>query len=130
MIFNVDNPEDFPDFTEVSGLNNRMTQFYYTSDSLYTYKFGRNMAGFYTFQVELPLDQYLNNLYAYDIQFGDYYLYDASEYVTGLTGKYFYIEYATSIRTRRFNVYIRPIESPSTDAPFGLFDFFKSWFES
>jgi len=129
-IFDVENPADFPDFTEVLGLNNRMTQFYYTSDSAYNYKFGRNMAGFYTFNLELPLDQYLNNLYTYEIEFGDYYLYDAGDYVTGLSGKYFYIEYATSIRTRRFNIYIRPIVAPSTDAPFGLFDFFKSWFEN
>ncbi len=128
-VFDVDDPDDFPSFTTVYGLNNRMTQFYYTSDSAYTYKFGRNMAGFYTFAVELPLDQYLNNLYTYEIEFGEYYLNDASNYVSGLTGKYFYIEYATSIRTRRFNVYIRPIETPSTDAPFGLFEFFKSWFE-
>lgn len=127
-VYGVTDPADYPSFTTVTALNNRMTQFFYTGDTNYNYKFGRNMAGFYIFTLELPLDQYLNDLYTYEIQFSDYYLYDASTYVAGLQGKYFYIEYATSIRTRRFNIYIRPITSPSTDAPFGLFEFFKSWF--
>ncbi|MBN2877946.1 MAG: hypothetical protein JXL85_09885 [Bacilli bacterium] len=128
-VWGVSDPDDFPTFSVVNELNNRMTQFYYTSDSEYNYKFGRNMAGFYTFSLELPLDIYLNDLYSYDIEFGEYYLNDASDYVSGLDGKYFYIEYATSIRTRRFNIYIHPIAEPETGAPFGLFDFFKSWFE-
>nr|HPJ23809.1 hypothetical protein [Bacillota bacterium] len=126
--FDVTDPADYPDFTAVNALNNRMTQFFYTSGSDYNYKFGRNMSGFYTFSVELPLDQYLNDLYTYSIKFNGYTLYDASNYVAGLEGKYFYIEYATSIRTRVFDIYIRPIVSPSTDAPYGLFEFFKSWF--
>ena len=126
--FGVTDPADYPDFTAVNALNNRMTQFFYTSGSDYNYKFGRNMSGFYTFSVELPLDQYLNDLYTYSIKFNGYTLYDASNYVAGLEGKYFYIEYATSIRTRVFDIYIRPIVSPSTDAPYGLFEFFKSWF--
>ncbi len=128
-VFGVTNPADFPTFTTVNALNNNMVQFNYINSTDYRYRFGRNMAGFYTFEVELPLDQYLNDLYTYEIEFGDYLLNDASDYVSSLSGKYFYIEYATTNRTRRFNVYIRSIETPETGAPFGLFDFFKSWFE-
>ncbi len=126
-VFGVTDPDDYPAFTEVTGLKNRMTQFYYTNNAVYTYRFGRNTAGFYTFDVELPLDQYLNDIYTYEIEFAEYYLNDASDYVPGLQGKYFYIEYAISNRTRRFNIYIREIENPETNAPFGLFEFFKSW---
>ncbi len=131
-VFDVTDPEDFPEFTALDSetpLNNRMTQFYYTSDVAYSYKFGRNRSGFYAFEVELPLDQYLNDIYTYDIYYGIYKLNNASNYVDGLNGKYFYIEYATTNRTRTFNVYISPISEPVTDVPFGLFDFFKSWFE-
>ncbi len=128
-IYGVTDPDDFPTFSVVNGLNNKMVQFYYTTETDYQYKFGRNMAGFYTFEVELPLDQYLNDLYTYEIEFGDYYLNNASDYVSDLKGKYFYIEYATSNRTRRFNIYIREIDNPSSDIPYGLFDFIKSWFE-
>ncbi len=127
-VWGVTDPDDFPSFTQVLGLNNKMVQFYDTSATEYRYKFGRNMAGFYTFDVELPLDEYLNDLYTYEIQIDEYYLNDASDNVAGLRGKYFYIEYATSNRTRRFNVYISPISSPETTQPYGLFDFFKSWF--
>jgi len=128
-VYGVTDPDDFPTFSVVNGLNNKMVQFYYTTETNYRYKFGRNMAGFYTFEIELPLDQYLNDLYTYEIEFGDYYLNDASDYVSDLKGKYFYIEYATSNRTRRFNIYIREIDNPSSDIPYGLFDFIKSWFE-
>jgi len=101
--------------------------FYYTYSGSYRYSFGRNISGFYIFDIELPLDKYLNNLYTYNIEFSDYTLNDASNYVSYLDGKYFYIEYATKNRSRRFNVYIHPIESPNNNAPWGLFDFFRSW---
>lgn len=126
-VFGVTDPADYPSFTEVTSLKNRMTQFYYTNNAVYTYRFGRNTAGFYTFDIELPLDQYLNDIYTYEIEFADYYLNDASDYVSGLQGKYFYIEYSISNRTRRFNIYIREVDNPETSAPFGLFEFFKSW---
>ena len=122
------NPANFPTFTAIEALNNNTTQFYFTSSADYSYKFGRNMSGFYTFDVELQLDQYLNDIYYYEIKYGDYYLNDASNYITGLSGKYFYIGPSITMRTRRFNIYIREVTSPETDAPFGLFDFFKSWF--
>jgi len=126
-IFGVVDPADYPVFTEVFGLNNRMTQFFYTSDADYTYRFGRNTAGFYSFSLELPLDHYLNERYTYEIQYAEYFLNDAFDYCDCIDGKYYYIEYAISNRTRRFNVYIREIEEPETNKPFGLFDFFKSW---
>jgi len=56
-----------------------------------------------------------------------YTLNDASTYVSTLDGKYFYIETATVIRTRRFNVYIRDAAPPETNIGWGLFDFFRSW---
>jgi len=122
-----EDPDDFPSFTTVNSLNNRMTQFFYTSTTDYDYKFGRNMSGFYAFDVELQLDQYLNDLYTYEIKFGDYYL---NDFATGLNlnGKYFYIGQSVTMRSRRFNIYIREVAIPETDSPFGLFDFFKSWF--
>jgi hypothetical protein len=104
-----------------------MTQFYFTHSGEYRYSFGRNISGFYVFDIELPLDKYLNDIYTYEIEFSDYTLHDASDYVSYLKGKYFYIEYATKNRSRRFNIYIREVTNPSTDAPWGLFDFFKSW---
>jgi hypothetical protein len=122
-----DNPTNFPSFTTVNGLNNRMTQFFYTSLADYDYKFGRNMSGFYAFDIELQLDQYLNDIYEYEIKFGDYYL-DDFDVGLALDGKYFYIGPSVTMRTRRFNIYIREVAVPETDAPFGLFDFFKSWF--
>lgn len=131
MVFGVTDPDDYPTFTEYYGPNNRIVQLYDTGATEYQYKFGRNMAGFYSFNVILPVDQYLNDLYTYEIEYEEYYLYDVTEYntsITDLQGKYYYIEYAISNRTRRFNIYISPISSPETGVPYGLFDFFKSWF--
>ncbi|MFH0993813.1 MAG: hypothetical protein V1761_05650, partial [bacterium] len=126
-------PLDYPVFTVIQALNNQVTQFQYTYDGDYRYSFGRNISGFYVFSVELPLDQYLNDLYDYEIEFSyttaDYLLFDASDYVEGLEGKYFYIEPSTRNRTRRFNIYIRSVAEPATDAPWGLFDFFRSWWD-
>jgi len=122
-----EDPDDFPIFSIVNGLNNRMSQFFYTSTSDYEYKFGRNMSGFYAFDIELQLDKYLNDIYTYEIKFGDYYLDDFDSGLS-LNGKYFYIGPSVTTRTRRFNIYIREVDVPETDAPFGLFDFFKSWF--
>jgi hypothetical protein len=129
-----EDPADFPSFTTINALNNRMTQFFYTSIADYDYKFGRNMSGFYAFDIELQLDQYLNDLYTYEIKFGDEYLNDFADLETtwgtplDINGKYFYIGASVTMRTRRFNIYIREVTVPETDAPFGLFDFFKSWF--
>jgi len=126
-----DDPSNYPTFSEVTGLENKTIQFFYTDSPDYNYRFARNKSFFYNFSVELPLDDYLNDLYDYDIEFEigseQYYLNDASDYVPGLQGKYFYIQDSINLRTRRFNVYIYPIESPSTDKPFGLFDFFRTW---
>ncbi|MDD3122699.1 MAG: hypothetical protein PHC62_04165 [Candidatus Izemoplasmatales bacterium] len=126
-VIGVTNPADYPVFSEIEALNNQMTQFYLTYAGEYRYSFGRNISGFYVFDVELPLDKYLNDIYTYEIQFLDYSLHNASDYVSYLKGKYFYIEYATKNRSRRFNIFIREVTNPSTDAPWGLFDFFKSW---
>jgi hypothetical protein len=126
-----DDPSNYPTFSEVTGLENKTIQFFYTDSPNYNYRFARNKSFFYNLSVELPLDDYLNDLYDYDIEFEigseQYFLNDASDYVPGLQGKYFYIQDSINLRTRRFNVYIYPIETPSTDKPFGLFDFFRTW---
>jgi len=126
-VVGVTNPAYYPTFSTINALNNQMTEFYFTYSGDYRYSFGRNISGFYVFDLELPLDKYLNPIYTYNIQFLDYTLNDASNYVSYLEGKYFYIEYATINRSRRFNVYIREVTNPQTSAPWGLFDFFKSW---
>ncbi|MBU1145065.1 MAG: hypothetical protein KJ971_04325 [Firmicutes bacterium] len=130
-VINVENPDDYPEFTEITGLYNQMSQFYLTTSENYRYSFGRNRGGFYVFDVELPLDAYLNDLYTYEIEFLEYTLYETTDFnldlVSEIEGKYFYIEYATKNRSRRFNIYIREANPVSTDAPWGLFDFFRSW---
>ncbi|MDD4988525.1 MAG: lamin tail domain-containing protein, partial [Candidatus Izemoplasmatales bacterium] len=89
-ILGVTDPEDYPGFTEIMSLKSKMTQFIYTNADNYAYGFGRNRSGFFTFDVELPLDPYLNELYTYDIEYDIYTLNDASDYVEELDGKYFY----------------------------------------
>ncbi|MFP4478253.1 MAG: hypothetical protein ACLFPM_02325 [Candidatus Izemoplasmatales bacterium] len=130
-VYGVTDPTDYPEFTEVLDVNNQILQFYYPASDGYNYRFGRNKSNYYNFSVDLPLDQYLNDVYDYDIEFviggNEYILNDASDYVSGLQGKYFYIEQSIHMRTRYFNIYIYPITSPTTDMPYGLFDFFKSW---
>lgn len=129
--FASDDPANYPAFSQVSGLVNKTIQFFYTDSDDYTYRFARNRSYFYNFAIELPKDEYLNDLYDYSIEFeiglDTYDLNDASDYVPGLQGKYYYIQDSVNLRTRRFNVYIYPIENPSTDKPFGLFDFFRTW---
>ena len=128
-----DDPANYPTFSQVNGLENKTIQFFYTDSPDYNYRFARNKSFFYNFAVELPLDAYLNDIYDYQIEFeignDTYVLDDASDYVPGLQGKYFYIQDSINLRTRRFNVYIYPLQTPSTDKPFGLFDFFRSWSE-
>jgi len=126
-VFGVTDPANYPTFSAVNSINNQMTQLNYTYDGNYRYSFGRDISGFYVFKVTLPKDRYWNELYTYDIGFLTYTLNDASTYVSTLDGKYFYIETATVIRTRRFNVYIRDAAPPETNIGWGLFDFFRSW---
>jgi hypothetical protein len=126
-VVNVVNPAFYPTFSIINSLNNQMTQFYYTFNGNYRYSFGRNISGFYLFDLELPKDRYLNDRYTYTIEHQDFLLNDASLYVPGLLGKYFYIEAGTKNRTRRFNIFIREQTTIQTSAPWGLFDFFRSW---
>lgn len=127
----VNNPLYYPEFSKVSGLNNQMSQFIYTDSSNYTYRFGRNRSGFYIFDVVLPYDQYLNQMYTYEIKFGEFTLNDVSdlppfESRVALEGKYFFIDYSITNRTRRFDIYIRKVEV-NPQKPFGLFDIFRTW---
>ncbi|MDD3842382.1 MAG: hypothetical protein PHD24_02910, partial [Candidatus Izemoplasmatales bacterium] len=123
-------PTYYPDFSLIEGLNNQMTQFYLTYSGYYQYSFGRNISGFYVMSLDLPQDQYMNDLYDYTIKISDYTLLNASDYVEGLEGKYFFIEGSTKNRTRKFNVYIREIVTPATDSPWGLYEFFRSWWDT
>ncbi len=125
------NPLYYPVFTSVSGLYNTMSQFIYTADNDYSYRFGRNRSGFYIYEVVLPVDQYLNEMYTYEIEFGEYTLNDINDLdpftsSVELNGKYFYISYSEANRTRRFNIYIRKAEVDGSK-PFGLFDFLRTW---
>ena len=122
-------PLEYPTFSEIQGLNNQMTQFYLTYSGYYQYSFGRNISGFYVISLDLPQDQYMNDIYEYSVKISDYTLIDASEYVDGLEGKYFFIEGSTKNRTRKFSVYIREIATPATDSPWGLYEFFRSWWD-
>ncbi|MFW5888981.1 MAG: hypothetical protein ACOCUD_01235, partial [Bacillota bacterium] len=130
-VYGVNDPLDYPDFTEVIGLDNKIIQFYYPTSDIYRYRYGRNKSLYYTFNLDLPLDEYLNDIYRYEIEFEigeeSYFLNDASDYNSELQGKYFYIEQSIHMRTRKFNIYIYPIDNPETNMPYGLFDFIKSW---
>lgn len=127
-----DNPNDYPTFSTVNGLINKSIQLFYTNSGIgYNYRFARNLSFFYNFSVDLPLDELLNDIYGYEIEFeiglDTYFLNDANNYVPGLQGKYFYIQDSINLRTRRFNIYIYPLDNPSTDKPYGLFDFIRTW---
>jgi hypothetical protein len=126
-VVNVTNPENYPDFDEIDHMISITTQMYYTHPAEYYYSFARNRSGFFVFNIDLPVDRYFHDLYEFEIIFNEYTLYDASDYIEGLKGKYFYIGPSTKNRSRRFNVYIRELDSVDTDKPWGLFDFFRSW---
>jgi hypothetical protein len=124
------NPLYYPTFSRVSGEYNSMTQFIYTDASDYNYRFGRNRAGFYIFEVVLPYDQYLNDMYTYEIDFTTFTLDDVDDLTftssKDYNGKYYYITYSEANRTRRFDIKIYRADVTG-DKPFGLFDFFRTW---
>ncbi|HQN74889.1 MAG TPA: hypothetical protein PK160_02510 [Bacillota bacterium] len=124
------NPLYYPTFSRVSGEYNSMTQFVYTDASDYNYRFGRNRAGFYIFEVVLPYDQYLNDMYTYEIEFTTFTLDDVDDLTftssKDYNGKYYYITYSEANRTRRFDIKIYRADITG-NKPFGLFDFFRSW---
>ncbi|MGD9761577.1 MAG: lamin tail domain-containing protein [Candidatus Izemoplasmatales bacterium] len=124
------NPLYYPTFSRVSGEYNSMTQFVYTDASDYNYRFGRNRAGFYIFEVVLPYDQYLNDMYTYEIEFTTFTLDDVDDLTftssKDYDGKYYYITYSEANRTIRFDIKIYRADITG-NKPFGLFDFFRSW---
>ena len=124
------NPALFPSFDEARTLNNQMVQFYYPNTVNHEYKLGRNRAGFFTFDLALPRDAYLNPLYTFEILHdNDTYTLDAANsFDSRLVGYYYYIGKAEYNRTANFNIYIRKV-TPSTEKPWGLYDFFRSWFQ-
>lgn len=116
---------DFPAFTEITGYNNSMLMFYLPTSSAYKYRFGRNMSGYFSFTVDLPVssDGYS---YTYSIYFEGDELNDVSDYVTGADGKYFYICAGTKPRSRRFEIRISRA-SLYDDPNWGLHDNQDSW---
>jgi hypothetical protein len=125
----IENPANFPKtFYEVE-VQTQVTQFYLTYGGAYKFSFGRNLSGYFSFSLFLPEDQYLNDRYTYEIKYGGVPLEDFPANSEGIGGKYFWIVGANFNRTRSFDVYIRPIQTPETDSPWGLYDFFVSWWD-
>ncbi|MFA7561145.1 MAG: lamin tail domain-containing protein [Candidatus Izemoplasmatales bacterium] len=126
-------PIDYPEFTHVAGIHNEMIEFIYTVNTTgYLHRFARNRGGFYVFDVILPRDSYLNELYTYEIKFtsgSTYTLPDISDYTytfnQTLEGKYFYILPAEYSKSRTFDIYI--YNNNEEEKPFGLFDFLRTW---
>ena len=117
----------FPSFTQVTGYNNNTTQFFVPYSSLYRYRFGRNISGFYNFNLQLPKDSDGLDLYEYYITFNGDPLNDVSDYIEGVEGQYYYIETGTKNRTRRFNIYVSLLEDTPSNPSWGLTDYFYSW---
>ena len=94
----------FPPFTTIVNYQNQMRMYYQAipvnQESHYRFRFARNQAGFFLFNVDLP------NNYTYQIEYNGVELNDGSNYVAGAKGKYFYINYGTRTRTRRLDIII------------------------
>lgn len=128
---------DFPSFTEIYSYNNNTTQFHVPHTEMIRYGFGRNISGFYSFDVQLERDQNGNELYDYYITFNGETLPNLIEVIypdpedreniVGYRGKYYYIEYGERNRTRRFNIYISLKDDVETNKLWGLTDYYYSW---
>ncbi len=118
---------DFPTFTTIGTTNNSIYMFYVGNNSNYRYRYGRNISGFYGFEVLLPKDPNGND-YTYYITFDGDTLSDLSSYVTGTTGKYFYINGGTKNRTRRFEIHVVRTNQ-SIDNGWGLDDDSDTYFD-
>ena len=123
---------EFPLFQTITDVRNSINMFYVGSDSTYRYRFGRNLSGFYIFEVSLPRDT-VGNRYGYMIEYsglaGDEYLNNVSSVHPSfeqVNGKYFYIHGSTRNRTRYFTVVISPA-TPFTDDSWGLYDYYETW---
>lgn len=99
------NVDLFPVFTNITGYNNTVNQFFLGIDDNYRNRFGRNMSGFYQFIVDLK-NPSSTVKYAYEIVFDGQPLNPMSDYISASEGVYFYINGSTRNRTRRFNIYI------------------------
>jgi hypothetical protein len=106
-----------PPFNSIASIESDVYMFYSAvGENLYRYRFGRNKSGFYDFKVVLP-----QNKFDYDIFFNGTPLEDNAK----LDGKYFYIQYATTNRTRVFQIVIYDNEVPSD--LWGLYDYTQIW---
>lgn len=126
----INDPNLFPSFDEVSGINNSINMYYLETTGNYKYRFGRNMSGFFSFHVLLPR---LNNgfEYTYEIYYefssqDNYLLNDVGEYDASEVGKYYYIHGGTRNRTREFTIVIKKQMGNPLDY-YGLYDSYYSW---
>jgi hypothetical protein len=115
----------FPTFTSITSVNNSVFMFYVANEQAYSYRFGRNLSGFFAFTVDLPKDPDGND-YTYTIRFNGDDLDEVSDFAPGLEGYYFYINGGTKNRTRRFSVIISRTGTSSDDG-WGLDDNTTTW---
>jgi hypothetical protein len=118
-------PEDFPIFNDITSFNNSVFMFFVANNNDYRYRFGRNISGFFAFEVTLPKDPNGND-YAYTILFNGAPLDDIEDFVATESGKYFYINGGTKNRTRRFSIVVTRTNE-SVDDSWGLDDYDDTW---
>lgn len=97
-------PSNFPNFTQVNKFESHLSLYYQPLSTAnygnYTFRFARNRAGFYQFILDIP------NTFTYTMSYDGVELADVSSYVSGIEGKYFYINQGIRTRTRRITVII------------------------
>lgn len=99
--------DQFPSFTNISKFESHISMYYQALNGLendatkYRFRLARNRAGFYQFSVDLPSE------YVYTMFFNNQELNDISNYVSGVEGKYFYINTGIRNRTRTIEIVIK-----------------------
>lgn len=125
----INDPALFPEFSSITLVNNKVNLFYLENIANYKFRFGRNMSGFYSFDVILPQAE-TGYVYKYKIEYttstSTYELYDTSVRVSGVSGKYYYINYGEKNRTRNFTITISKVVGAS-DPSWGIIDDYNSW---
>ncbi|MFA7435338.1 MAG: hypothetical protein WC006_03115 [Bacilli bacterium] len=125
----INDPALFPEFSSITLVNNKVNLFYIENIANYKFRFGRNMSGFYSFDVILPQAE-TGYVYKYKIEYttstSTYELYDTSVRVSGVSGKYYYINYGEKNRTRNFTITISKVVGAS-DPSWGIIDDYNSW---
>ncbi len=121
---------EFLTFTQILDINNDTYLFYHPYGESRRFVFGRNISGFYSFELFLPKNSAGAVIYDYYITFNGDPLPSLNEEpysFTDLDSLYYYIETGTKNRTRRFNVYISLLETAINDDKWGLTDYYIPW---